>query len=47
MIADLKKKTTGRDMYNVLGRLEGREITPPGPEQNRRYNTSNSGWDQE
>lgn len=29
MIADLKKKTSGRDMYSVLGRIEGRDITPP------------------
>ena len=48
MIADLKKKTTGRDMYNVLGKIEGREITPPEPEDSgrgggRAYNRSNSG----
>ena len=29
MIADLKKKTTGRDMRHILSQIEERDVTPP------------------
>ena len=29
MIADLKKKTTGRDMLRYVSQIEGRDVTPP------------------
>ena len=34
MINNLKKKTSGRDMYQVLSEIEGRNITPPRNQDN-------------
>jgi hypothetical protein len=43
-IANLKKKTTGRDMYNVLSQIEGNGDMAPSPMEQKRYTGYNDGY---